>query len=62
MPKSISIPKTIQPNINPYLITEKEFQQVETYKQQHPNLFEERPGLFDSLTLIEQSYYSQKNK
>jgi hypothetical protein len=62
MPKAISIPKTIQNNTNPYLITEKEFQQVQIYKQQHPDLIKERPGLFDSLTLIEQSYYSQKNK
>ncbi len=62
MPKSIIIPKTIQPNTNPYMITEKEFQQVQIYKQQHPNLIKERPGLFDSLALIEQSYYSQKNK
>jgi hypothetical protein len=62
MPKAISIPKTIQNNTNPYLITEQEFQQVQTYKQQHPDLIKERPGLFDSLTLIEQSYYSQKNK
>jgi hypothetical protein len=62
MPKAISIPKTVQNNTNPYLITEKEFQQVQTYKQQHPDLIKEKPGLFDSLTLIEQSYYSQKNK
>ena len=62
IPKAISIPKTIQNNTNPYLITEKEFQQVQAYKQQHSNLIKERPGLFDSLTLIEQSYYSQKNK
>jgi hypothetical protein len=62
MPNAISIPKTIQNNTNLYLITEKEFQQVQTYKQQHPDLIKERPGLFDSLTLIEQSYYSQKNK
>ncbi len=61
-PKAISIPKTIQNNTNPYLISEKEFQQVQAYKQQHPNLIKERPGLFDSLTLIEQSYFSQKNK
>jgi hypothetical protein len=62
IPKAIGIPKTIQNNTNAYLITEKEFQQVQTYKQQHPDLIKERPGLFDSLTLIEQSYYSQKNK
>lgn len=62
MPKSISIPRTIHNNTDPYLITEKEFQQAQNFKQQHPNLIKERPGLFDSLTLIEQSYYSQKNK
>jgi hypothetical protein len=62
IPKSISIPKTIQNNTNPYLITENEFQQVQNFKQQHPNLIKERPSLYDSLTLIEQSYYSQKNK
>jgi hypothetical protein len=62
IPKAISIPKPTQENISPYLITEEEFTQVQKYKQQHPNILKERPGLFDSLTLIEQSYYSQKNK
>jgi hypothetical protein len=33
---------------------------VQEYKRTHPNLIKERPGLFDSLVLIEQSYYSQK--
>ncbi len=62
MPKAISTPKTIQANTILYLITEDEFQQVQTYKQQHPDLIKNRPRLFDSLTLIEQSYYLQKNK
>ncbi len=62
VPKAINIPKPIPENVSPYLITEEEFGQVQKYKQQHPNLLKERPGLFDSLTLIEQSYYSQKNK
>jgi len=62
IPKAISIPKAIQNITNPYLISEKEIQQVQAYKQQHPNLIKERPRLFDSLTLIEQSYFSQKNK
>jgi len=62
IPKAISTPKNMPGNTNPYMITEKEFEQVQIYKQQHPNLITERPGLFDSLTLIEQSYYSQKNK
>ncbi|MBI1782256.1 MAG: hypothetical protein HYR66_12970 [Sphingobacteriales bacterium] len=62
VPKAISIPKPIPNNVSPYLITEEEFRQVQKYKQQYPNLIKERPGLFDSLTLIEQSYYSQKSK
>lgn len=60
MPKSIAVPKSIYQGNNPFLITEKEFRQVQEYKKQHPNLIKERPGLWDSLTLIEQSYYSQK--
>ena len=60
MPKSIAIPKNIYQGNNPFLITENEFQQVQEYKRKHPKLLKERPGLWDSLALIEQSYYSQK--
>jgi hypothetical protein len=60
IPKSIAVPKNIYQGDNPFLITEKEFQQVQEYKRKHPSLIKERPGLWDSLTLIEQSYYSQK--
>jgi hypothetical protein len=60
MPKSISVPKNIYKENKPFLITENEFQKVQEYKRTHPNLLKERPGLFDSLILIEQSYYSQK--
>lgn len=60
MPKSIAVPKNIYQGDNPFVITENEFQQVQEYKRAHPNLLKERPGLWDSLTLIEQSYYSQK--
>ncbi len=35
---------------------------MQEYKRKHPNLQKERPGLFDSLIMIEQNYYSQKNK
>lgn len=59
-PKSISVPKNIQPQNNPFAITEKELLQVKEYKLKYPNLQKERPGLFDSLSLIEQVYYSQK--
>ena len=60
IPKSIAVPKNIYLDNNSFLITENEFKQVQEYKKQHPNLLIERPGLWDSLTLIEQSYYSQK--
>ncbi len=60
MPKSISVPKNIYKGDQTYRITENEFQKVQKYKRTHPNLLKERPGLFDSLILIEQSYYSQK--
>ncbi len=60
MPKSITVPKNIYKEDKALLITENEFQKVQEYKRTHPNLIKERPGLFDSLILIEQTYYSQK--
>ena len=60
IPKSISVPKNIHQQINVFVITENEFQQVHQYKRTYPNLQKERPGLFDSLSLVEQIYYSQK--
>lgn len=60
IPKSIAVPKNIYQGNNQFVITENEFQQVQEYKRKHPNLIKEKPGLWDSLTLIEQSYYSQK--
>ena len=60
IPNSISVPKNIYKEDKPLLITENEFQKVQEYKRTHPNLIKEKPGLFESLTLIEQSYYSQK--
>jgi hypothetical protein len=54
------IPKNIYKEGKAFLITESEFQKVQEYKRTHPNLIKERPDLFDSLVLIEQSYYSQK--
>jgi hypothetical protein len=62
IPKQISTPKNIYRRDKAFLITEKEFQKVQEYKQTHPNLIKESPGLFDSLTLIEQVYYSQKKR
>lgn len=60
IPKSITVPKNIQQQNNVFVITENEFQQVQEYKHTYPNLQKERPGLFDSLSLVEQIYYSQK--
>lgn len=60
IPKSISIPKNIHKQSNVFVITENEFQKVQEYEHQYPNLQKERPGLFDSLSMVEQIYYSQK--
>ena len=60
IPKSIAVPKSIHQQRNGFAITENEFQQVQEYKAKHPNLQKERPGLFDSLSLIEEVYDSQK--
>jgi len=60
IPKSISIAKNIYKEHETFLITENEFQKVQKYIRSHPNLLDEKPGLFDSLLLIEQTYYSQK--
>lgn len=60
IPKSISVPRNIHQQNNEFVITENEFQKVQDYKRKYPNLQKERPGLFDSLSLIEQVYYSQK--
>ena len=62
IPKQISIPRNTYKKDKAFLITENEFQKVQEYKQTHPNLIKERPALFDSLTLIEQAYYSQKKQ
>ncbi len=60
IPKSITVPNSIHQQRNGFAITETEFQQVQEYKAKHPNLQKERPGLFDSLSFIEEVYYSQK--
>ena len=60
IPKAISLPKNIHQQSNVLTITENEFQQVQKYKSKYPNLQKERPALFDSLSMVEQIYYSQK--
>ena len=62
VPEGITFPKNTFSGNDVFLITENEFQKVLEYKRNDPNLQQERPALFDSLNLIEQSYYSQKIK
>ncbi len=58
--KSISLPKNIYKEDNKPFITEKEFQQVEQYKVEHPLLPGQNSSLYDSLEFIEQLYYLQE--
>ena len=60
IPKSISTPRNMNKKENSILITQNEFQQVQQFKRLNPNLQIERPDLFDTLSLLEQIYYSQK--
>lgn len=60
IPKSINLPKRIYKDVNPLIITDKEFEQVQEYKRSHWDHVKEMPGLFDSLQLIEEQYFSQK--
>jgi len=60
IPKAIAVPKNVHQKTNGFAITKNELRQVLEYKEKHPNLQQEQPGLFDSLNLIEEVYYSQK--
>ena len=60
IPNSITGVTNINQQKGLFTITENEFRLVKEYKNKYPNLERERPGLFDSLSLIEQVYYSQK--
>ena len=61
-PQNIVVPMRDGQIAVPLAITEKELQAVKAYKQHHPKLIKERPGLYDSLNLIEQQYYSQQKQ
>lgn len=61
-PQNIIVPKANSQVQQPLTITEKELQAVKAYQQKHPDLIKERPGLYDSLNLIEQQYYSQQKQ
>ncbi len=58
--KSIMVPKSIYKENRAFLITEKEFREVQEYKDKYPDLKKTSPGLYDSLCLIEENYYSQQ--
>jgi hypothetical protein len=60
-PEAIIFPKPLHRDER-LIITDKEFRLVQDFKQTHPELMQQMPGLADSLTLIEQIYFSQKNK
>lgn len=72
-PASIRLPKLIRPNEDQGVITDKEITKIHLFKQRMDSLnktksgklkteqlFKRRPGLFDSLEMVEQLYYSQK--
>jgi hypothetical protein len=60
LPTPISVPKNIQQTSNS-IITENEMLQVQNFMQKNQELQKQRPGLFDSLSQVEELYYSQKN-
>ena len=60
MPETIILPQSIPFQKEEYIITDTEFQKIQEYKRNHPELKDENPPLFDSLTLVEQIYYTQK--
>jgi hypothetical protein len=59
-PQNMVTPKSNRLVLQLLTITEKELKAVKDYQQQHPNLIKESPSLYDSLTLVEQQYYSQQ--
>lgn len=60
IPRVISVPKMLPSQQRAFVITTEEYQKLQEYKNAHPDLQRERPSLYDSLTIIEQAYYSQK--
>lgn len=63
-PAAIKIPRNIHENSS-VTITENEFRQVQNFKMSLDSVSKkkflvERPGLMDSLEMVEQLYYSQK--
>ncbi len=72
-PASIHIPKLLKPDEDKIIITDNEITKLHLFKQRLDSLsktkdgkikveqfVKRRPGLFDSLKMVEQMYYSQK--
>lgn len=59
-PAQIVTPHLTHPKSNMRSISDGEFEAVQKYKLDHPDLKKERPSLLDSLNLIEKIYHSQK--
>ncbi len=73
-PASIHIPELLKPDEDKIIITDNEITKIHLFKQRLDSLsktkdgkikveqfVKSRPGLFDSLKMVEQIYYSQKN-
>ena len=49
-------------NEAPAIITREEFEAAKQYKAEHPDLLHELPDLYERLSSIEQTYYTQNKK
>ena len=49
-------------NEAPALITREEFEAAKQYNMEHPDLLHELPDLYERLSSIEETYYSQNKK
>ena len=49
-------------NEAPAIITREEFEAAKQYKMEHPDLHTDIPDLFERLSFIEETYYSQNKK
>ena len=60
----ISTSVNLKPLVNdaPAIITREEFEAAKIYKAEHPDLLHEIPDLYQRLSLIEETYYSQNKK
>lgn len=62
IPISTSVNLKPLANDAPAIITREEFEAAKIYKAEHPDLLHEIPDLYQRLSLIEETYYSQNKK